>query len=113
MIAAMIMCHKDLEQVERLVHALAHPEISFRLVSSGQEIFRTPGDGDVKSVIYCIFGKAVSDNILKVHYEMNGYSINGYAGVKDAVFSNRSKQIFFVNGRAVMHRSFLAAISEA
>lgn len=93
--------------------ALAHPEISFRLVSSGQEIFRTPGDGDVKSVIYCIFGKAVSDNILKVHYEMNGYSINGYAGVKDAVFSNRSKQIFFVNGRFIKSKVITSAVDEA
>ena len=93
--------------------ALAHPEISFRLVSSGQEVFRTPGDGDIKSAIYCIFGKTVSENILKIQYEMNGYSISGYAGVKEAVFGNRSKQIFFVNGRYIKSKVITSALDEA
>lgn len=93
--------------------ALAHPEISFRLVSSGQEMFRTPGDGDIKSAIYCIFGKNVSDNMLPVQYEMNGYTITGYAGVKEAVFGNRSKQIFFVNGRYIKSKVITSAVDEA
>ncbi|MBE7066350.1 MAG: DNA mismatch repair endonuclease MutL [Ruminococcaceae bacterium] len=93
--------------------ALAHPEISFRLVSSGQEIFRTPGDGSMKSAIYCIFGKVIADNILPVSYEMSGYKVEGFAGVKDAVSGNRARQIFFVNGRYIKSKVITTAVDEA
>lgn len=93
--------------------ALAHPEISFRLVSSGQEVFRTPGDGSLKSAIYCIFGKIIAENILPVSYEMNGYKIEGYAGVKEAVSGNRARQIFFVNGRFIKSKVITTAVDEA
>lgn len=85
--------------------AIANPDVSFRLVSNGNEVFRTPGNGDLKSVIFSIFGKDTAASVLPVKYEQDGYTLTGFAGIRDAVYSNRSRQIFYINGRCVRSKT--------
>lgn len=93
--------------------AIANPEISFKLVSNGDEVFRTPGNGDLKSVIFSIFGKETAASIIPVKYENEGYEIVGFAGIRDAVYSNRNRQICYVNGRCIKSKTITAALDEA
>ena len=93
--------------------AIANPDISFRLVSNGNEVFRTPGNGDLKSVIFSIFGKDTAASVLPVKYEQDGYVLTGFAGIRDAVYSNRSRQIFYINGRCVRSKTIASALDEA
>lgn len=93
--------------------AMANPAISFRLISNGNEVFRTPGNGDLKSVLFSIFGKETSNNILPVQYETDGYRLSGFAGVRDAVYSSRARQILFVNCRCIRSKVILSALDEA
>ena len=57
--------------------ALVHPEISFKFVSAGKTIIQTSGDGDLKNVIYSIYGKSVASACLNVNYEYEGMTITG------------------------------------
>lgn len=93
--------------------AIANPNIAFKLISNGNEIFRTPGNGELKSVIFSIFGKETAASVLPVDYQSDNYRITGFTGVKDAVFSNRTRQLFYVNGRCVKSKTITAALDEA
>lgn len=92
--------------------ALAHPEVAIKLVSGGTELLRTPGNGDVKSTIYSIYGKKTADALREVQYNENGIRISGYVGVGEAAVGNRSRQIFFVNGRCIRSKAITAALDE-
>ena len=92
--------------------ALAHPEVAIKFVSGGTELLRTPGNGDLKSAIYSIYGKKVSDALREMQYNENGIQISGYIGIGDASSGNRSRQIFFVNGRCIKSKTITAALDE-
>jgi DNA mismatch repair protein MutL len=93
--------------------ALARPDVSFRLVSSNSEVLHTPGNNDLRSTIFAVFGKEVALASLSLAYEMAPVKISGYAGLPDAARNSRSHQCFFVNGRLVRSRVISAAIDEA
>lgn len=93
--------------------AISNPQISFRLISNGTEIFRTPGNGDLKSVIFSIFGKDTAASILPVKHEQDGYVLTGFAGIRDAVYSNRNRQLFYINGRCIKSKTIASALDEA
>lgn len=93
--------------------AIANPSVSFKLTSNGSEVFRTPGNGDLKSVLFSIFGKDTAGSVLPVKYEQDGCVLTGFAGIRDAVYSNRSRQLFYVNGRCVRSKAISAALDDA
>ena len=79
--------------------ALVHPEISVKLISSGKTVIQTSGNGDMKSVIYNIFGKDIAENIIEVNYEYEDIKVSGVIGKPVIARSNRGNQLFFVNKR--------------
>ncbi len=96
--------------------ALSHPEISFRLIRENKTEFVTPGDGELFSAVYAIFGKDFARDLLPVKYqeqENGGISVDGY--VMKPLYSrpNRAHQLFFVNGRSVRSFTLISAIEEA
>ncbi len=94
--------------------ALAHPEVSFRLVSDGSMVLHTPGNGDLLSTIYSLYGKGVSSSLLPVQYRVkDGLSVYGYVGVRDAIYGTRARQTFFVNGRHIRSKVLSSALDEA
>lgn len=93
--------------------AMANPGVAFSLISGGQEIFRTPGDGNLRSVIYSIFGREAAEKLLPLSYSENGYSVTGFVSVRENVYSTRARQIFFVNGRNVRNTTVTSALDEA
>jgi len=93
--------------------AIAHPEIAVKLINTGKTILQTNGNGDLKTVLYSIYGKDVVDNILKVEYEYDDIKITGAIGKPEIARSNRSNQIFFINGRYVRDRILQTATEQA
>ncbi len=93
--------------------ALVHPEISIQLISSGKTIIQTPGNNDMKAVIYSIYGKDISDNILEVNYEYEDIKVTGVIGKPVIARSNRSNQIFFVNKRYIKDKTLTGAAEQA
>lgn len=93
--------------------ALSHPEISFRFVRDGKETLHTPGDGDLKSAIYAVYGREFTQGLIPVDYAYGGTSVKGYVSRPAAARPNRSMQNFFLNGRYVKSRTAMVALEEA
>ncbi len=93
--------------------ALVHPEISFKLINSGKPIIQTTGDGNIKNVIYSIYGKSVAGACLNVNYQFEGITITGVVGKPEIARSNRGNQIFFINKRYIKDRILSNATEKA
>jgi DNA mismatch repair protein MutL len=93
--------------------ALVHPEIAIKLINTGKTIIQTNGNGDLRTVIYSIYGKDIADKILNVNYEYEDIKITGAIGKPEIARSNRSQQIFFINQRYVKDRILQTATEQA
>lgn len=93
--------------------ALVNKDISFKLINSGKTVIQTTGNGDEKDVIYSIYGKDVAEAIINTEYEYEGIQISGVVGKPEIARSNRSNQLYFVNGRFIKDRTLTAAAEQA
>lgn len=92
--------------------ALVHPEIAIRLVNTGKTIVQTSGNGDLKSVIYNIYGKDIAENLINIDYEYEGMKVSGVIGKPVISRSNRTNQLFFVNKRYVKDKTLSGAAEQ-
>ena len=93
--------------------ALSNPDIAFKFIRDGKIAFQTPGDGNLKSAIYAVFGKEFTSQLLSVETEHNGIKVYGFITKPTAGRGNRVMQTFFVNKRYVKSVVFLSAIENA
>ncbi len=93
--------------------ALVNPKISIKLINTGKTVIQTNGNGDLKSVIYSIYGKDISNGITEVDYEYEDIKISGVIGKPEIARSNRSNQLFFVNKRYIKDKTLTAATEQA
>lgn len=91
--------------------ALSHPEIAIRLVADGRSLLHTSGNGRLKDVIFTIFGKEVSENLIEIDHEKEKLSISGYIGKPVISRSKRDFEVIFVNGRYI-HSSLISKACE-
>ena len=92
--------------------ALSRPDISFKLVVGNQMKFHTSGNGDMREVIYRIYGREVANALVPMQYEGDGIKIDGYLGKPIQVRSNRNYEIYFINGRFVRSNVVSRAVEE-
>ncbi len=92
--------------------ALVHPEIAIKLINSGKIIIQTPGNNDIKSVIYSVYGKDVAENIIDVDYNYEDIKITGVIGKPVVARSNRANQLFFVNKRYIKDKVLTSAAEQ-
>ena len=93
--------------------ALVNKDIAFKLISNGKTIIQTNGSGDMKSIIYSIYGKDVAEEIVEVNYEFDDMLVSGVVGKAVIARANRSNQLFFVNSRYVKDKNLSAAADQA
>ncbi|MBR6551551.1 MAG: DNA mismatch repair endonuclease MutL [Clostridia bacterium] len=93
--------------------AVSYPTISFKFIRDGKLIFSTPGDDNLKSAIYAVFGKEYTESLLPVEYEANGISVKGFTGKPTSGKGSRSGQHFFVNGRYIKSPMCITALETA
>lgn len=93
--------------------ALVNPNIAFKLINTGKTILQTSGNGDLKSVIYSVYGKDITQEIIDVNYIYEDMKITGVVGSPEIARSNRSNQLFFVNKRYVKDKILTAATEQA
>lgn len=92
--------------------ALSRPDISFKFQLNGQLKFHTSGNGDLKEVIYRIYGRDVAASLVPVQAVRDGIRIEGYLGKPVLVRSNRNFEIYFINGRFIRSQLMAKAIEE-
>jgi len=93
--------------------ALVNPNIAIKLINTGKTVIQTNGNGDLKSVIYSIYGKDIANGIMEVEYKYGDISVIGVVGKPEISRSNRSNQLFFVNKRYIKDKTLTAATEQA
>ena len=93
--------------------SLSHPEISFNFISDGKQRLFTSGSGDLLQCIYQIYGRDITKQLIKIQYNSEIVSIDGYLGKSDISRGNRNFENYFVNGRYVHDKILSSAIEEA
>lgn len=93
--------------------ALSHPDISIRFIQNNQNKLYTSGNNNLKDLIYTVFGREITANLLEVSASCPGVTITGYIGKPVIARSNRNYENYFVNGRYVRSNILSKAIEEA
>lgn len=81
--------------------ALSRPDISFKFVNNGRTVFFTNGAGELKDVIYRIYGREMAREVVPVSYEKDGIRIDGYLGTPSINRPNRNFENYFLNERYI------------
>lgn len=93
--------------------ALVNPHIAIKLINTGKTVIQTNGSGELKDVIYSIYGKDIANGIMEVDYTYEDIRISGVIGKPEIARSNRSNQLFFVNKRYIKDKTLTAATEQA
>ena len=93
--------------------AMSHPEISFKFIRDGKQVFVTPGDGKLLSAIYAVCGREFASTLIPVEGEMNGIKVSGYTCKPTACRPKKNAQFVFLNGRYVRSGTVAAALDAA
>lgn len=98
------------ELLERM--ALSRPDISFHYVNQNQLKLYTSGNGILKNVIYQIYGKDITKNIVEIDKRTEHFRIAGYLGLPLISRGNRTFETYFVNHRYIKSTVITKAIEE-
>ena len=99
-----------IDEFERV--ALAHPNISFTMISNGSEVFNLPSS-NYRQRIVNIFGGKTNEKLVPVTEETEILKISGFVGKPEFSKKNRSEQFFLVNDRFIkspfLHHAIMSA----
>ena len=98
------------ELCERM--ALSKPEVSFQFIQNGQMKFHTSGNGDIKELVYRIYGKEIAKEIVPVNQKGKDISIYGVLGKPTLSRANRNFENYFVNGRYIKSSLISKAVED-
>lgn len=94
--------------------AISHPGIVFRYISNNRQQFATPGNGDLKDTILCLYGRALADALLPADFrDDDGPAVSGYISKPSVLRNYRSWQTFIVNGRVIESKALNRAVDNA
>ena len=93
--------------------ALSHPEISFQFINNHQSRIHTSGNGNLRDVIYHVYGREIASNLLEVRFQAEGIQITGFLGKPIISRGNRNFENYFINGRYVKNHIVSKAIEDA
>ncbi len=93
--------------------ALSRPDISFRLIVNNQTKLHSAGNHKVKDLLYQLYGREITSNLLPVTAESGMLTITGFIGKPILSRGNRNYQHYFINGRYVRSSIVSKAIEDA
>ena len=96
--------------VERL--ALSHPDISFKFINNNQTKLHTSGNGNIRDLIYHIYGREITSSVLDINYEGELFSLKGFIGKPVITRGNRNYENFFINGRYIKSQLLSKAVED-
>ena len=98
---------------ELMTHlALSHPEVAFKVLIGGQMRIQTSGNGNLKDVIYHIYGRDVAMRLIQVDRQEGPVHITGFLGKPEISRGNRNYENYFVNGRYVKSKIIAKGIED-
>lgn len=93
--------------------ALSHHDVSFRVVSSGREIFNHISTDDLMEAIASIVGEEIASQMLPVEGTSGETRLYGFVSQPTLTRATRQDEYFFVNRRFVRSRLLNIALDEA
>ena len=93
--------------------AMSHPEVSFKFINNRQNRLHTSGNGRLKDILYHIYGRDISSNLLPVEAERDNIQMTGFIGKPIICRGNRSYENYFINGRYIKSPIITQAIEDA
>lgn len=97
--------------VERL--AISHPNISFKFLNNNQLRLHTSGNGNLKDIIYHIYGRDIAKELLEIDTQKGNLHIQGFIAKPIVSRGNRNYMNYFMNGRYIKSKIIGKAIEEA
>lgn len=91
---------------------LSNPQIAFQFVVNKQVKYSTPGNGDLKQVIHCVYGKEIADSLMEISYEDVNCKLYGYLGMPSINRATRNMENCFLNNRYIKSTILSKAIEE-
>ncbi|MGN7942495.1 DNA mismatch repair endonuclease MutL [Virgibacillus sp. 6R] len=106
--------HTELGNITDIVNriALAHPEVSIRLIHNGKKLLHTTGNGDVRQVLAAIYGLAIAKKMKKLTIESLDFEVNGYVALPEITRASRNYISTIINGRFIKNYPLVKAIQE-
>lgn len=92
--------------------AMSNTDIAFKFISNNQVKLQTNGNGNLKDIIYQLYGKEISKALCAVDYEKDGVKIKGVIARPEVTRSSRSLENIFVNGRYIKDNIISKAIED-
>ncbi len=97
--------------VEKLI--IARPDVSFRLLNNDKQVLHSPGNNDLLSAIYSVFGKQSTGELLQLEDARTTASsirLAGYLGTDESARRRRDRQIFYINDRVIKSPTLTSAL---
>lgn len=101
---------KIIETLEEL--ALCNPDVAFQLTVNGSVKVQTGGSGNIKDIIYRLYGKEIHDSLIPLDYEDEFIKISGFITKPSVSRPSRSGENYFVNKRYVKNDYVTRGIEE-
>jgi DNA mismatch repair protein MutL len=92
---------------------MSHPEISFKFIANGTDKLFTSGNGKLRDIIYLIYGRDITSNLLEINAENDYMKISGYIARPCISRGNRSFEGYYVNHRYIKSAVLTKAIEDA
>lgn len=93
--------------------AMSHPDVSFKFIMNGTDKLFTSGNGRLKEIIYHIYGRDITNNLLEIHAANDQVKITGYLAKPSISRGNRSFEDYYVNQRYIKSNILTKAIEDA
>ena len=93
--------------------ALSEINVSFKLINDGKTVFQTNGRGNIRDIIYLLYGKEIEKNLLDVNYESDNIKVTGVIGNTTIARENRKSQILFLNNRNIKNQMLTNSADQA
>lgn len=93
--------------------ALVNSNIALKLINDGKIVFQTNGNGNIRDIIYLLYGKEIEKNLLEVNYENEGIKVTGVIGNTTIARDNRKSQILYLNKRNIKNQILTNSADQA
>ena len=93
--------------------AMSHPDVSFKFIMNGADKLFTSGNGRLKEIIYHIYGRDITNNLLEINAANDQVKITGYLAKPSISRGNRSFEDYYVNQRYIKSNILTKAIEDA
>ena len=93
--------------------AISNPDVSFKFIRDGRQIFVSPAGGDLKNAIYSVLGREFSKDLISVSGTDRYIKVSGFCSAPFACRASRAGQYIYLNHRLVISKTIMAAAEQA